>query len=43
MILGTGFLATAWISLYSAGAAEGLEWESTTITPSLVRITAALS
>ena len=42
MILRTGFLVTAWISLYSARAAEGFEWESTTITPSSVMITAAL-
>lgn len=42
MILRTGIFVTDWISRCSAAAAEGLECESTTITPSLVRITAAL-
>src|SRR5262245_13462294 len=37
-----GCRVTPWISWNSARAAEGLECESTTITPSLVRITAAL-
>src|SRR5262249_16246948 len=38
----TGCLVTPWISWNNARAAEGLECESTTTTPSLVRITAAL-
>ena len=42
MIFRTGFLETAWISLYRARAADGFECESTTTTPSLVSITAAL-
>src|SRR5262245_50087242 len=42
MILRIGCLVMFWISRYRAWAAEGLEWESTTTTPSLVRITAAL-
>src|SRR5215510_10757823 len=42
MILRIGCLVMPWISRYRACAAEGLEWESTTTTPSLVRITAAL-
>src|SRR2546427_12497200 len=42
MIFRTGFLETAWISLYRARAADGFEWESTTTTPSLVSMTAAL-
>ena len=42
MILRTGFLLTAWISLYRAWAADGLECVSTMTMPSLVSITAAL-
>src|SRR5882672_4844297 len=42
MTLRIGCLVMPWISRYRACAAEGLEWESTTTTPSLVRITAAL-
>src|SRR5215471_6156253 len=41
MSLRMGCLVTPWISWNSARAAEGLECESTTTTPSLVRITAA--
>jgi hypothetical protein len=37
----TGFVVTPPISRSRARAAEGLEWESTTTTPSSVRITAA--
>src|SRR5712691_6694039 len=42
MIFLIGLLVTAWISLYTARAADGFEWESTTTTPSSVTITAAL-
>src|SRR5215510_7402847 len=42
MILLIGWRVIPWISRYRAKAAEGLECESTTTTPSLVRITAAL-
>ena len=42
MTLMTGFLVIPWICVYIAREAEGLEWESTTITPSSVMITAAL-
>src|SRR6266436_6669634 len=41
MILRIGCLVTPRISSYRARAADGLECESTTTTPSLVRITAA--
>src|SRR2546422_5566733 len=42
MTLMTGFLVIPWICMYIAREAEGLEWESTTITLSSVMITAAL-
>jgi len=42
MTLMTGFLVIPWICWYMAREAEGLECESTTMTPSSVMMTAAL-